>query len=212
MPVVTSTSAETTTRTAYDAVATLYAELTDGWLDTAPLERAVLAAFAELVDGRVADVGCGPGHLTGHLHSLGTPVYGVDVSPEMIAIARAAFPHLSFEVGSMTALGVADGSLGGILAHFSVIHTPPADVPAVLAEFHRALAPGGHLQFGFFGSDSGSDPTPFDHRVTTAYRWPADTLADLMRRNGFVEVGRLARQPRENERFLQSQLLVRKPA
>lgn len=205
------TSTEATTRTAYDSVATLYAELVDGWVASAPLERAFLAAFAELVDGPVADVGCGPGHLTGHLHSLGVDVHGVDVSPEMVALARAAFPHLSFAVGSMTALDVADGSLGGILAHFSTIHTPPAELAAVLAEFHRALAPGGHLNLGFFGSETGSEPTPFDHRVTTAYHWPADTLADLVCRNGFVEVARLARKPGERERFLQSQLLVVKP-
>nr|WP_240973214.1 class I SAM-dependent methyltransferase [Nonomuraea sp. FMUSA5-5] len=68
----------------------------------------MLTGFAELVraagPGPVADAGCGPGRLAAHLHGLGSPVSGVDLSPQMIAVARQAYPGLRFEVGSMTAL------------------------------------------------------------------------------------------------------------
>ncbi|MEU4746822.1 class I SAM-dependent methyltransferase, partial [Actinosynnema sp. NPDC023658] len=128
-------SALENTRAAYDAVAPLYAELFSNVLDALPLERALLAAFAELVrahaDGPVADVGCGPGHLTAHLDALGLSAFGVDVSPEMIALARRAHPDLRFDEGSMTDLDLADGVLGGILASYSVIHTPPPLLPEV---------------------------------------------------------------------------------
>ncbi|WP_202971025.1 methyltransferase domain-containing protein [Saccharothrix sp. ALI-22-I] len=56
------------------AIATLYAELVSDMLKTRPMERAMPAAFAELVQahnaGPVADIGCGPGHVTAHLHAL----------------------------------------------------------------------------------------------------------------------------------------------
>ncbi|MBE1467119.1 2-polyprenyl-3-methyl-5-hydroxy-6-metoxy-1,4-benzoquinol methylase [Kibdelosporangium phytohabitans] len=72
----------TGTRTAYDAVAPLYAELFSGVLATLPLERGLLAAFAELVPaGPVADIGCGPGHVTAHLHALGLTAFGIDCRP-----------------------------------------------------------------------------------------------------------------------------------
>ncbi|MFD4664838.1 MULTISPECIES: class I SAM-dependent methyltransferase [Streptomyces] len=45
----------------------------------------------------------------------------------------------------MTDLDLADGSLGGIIAWYSIVHTPPELLPVVFAEFHRVLAPGGHL-------------------------------------------------------------------
>lgn len=202
------------TRAAYDAVADLYAQLFGDMLATRPLERALLAAFAELVRtdnaGPVADIGCGPGHLTAHLHSLGLTAFGIDLSPAMIGLARSAHPDLRFDEGSMTALDLADGVLGGILASYSVIHTPPEQLPAVFTEFHRVLAPGGHLLLGFFGGD---DPLPqeFDHKVALAYRWSPDSLADLLRRAGFLEVARLRREPQEGERFHQAQLLARKP-
>ena len=52
----------------------------------------------------MADLGCGPGHLSAHLSSLGLAAFGVDLSPAMIELARAAHPELRFEVGSMDAL------------------------------------------------------------------------------------------------------------
>jgi hypothetical protein len=48
-------------------------------------------------------------------------------------------------------------------------------------------------------------------KVTCAYRWPPDSLAELLRQAGFVEVARLLREPRQDERFQQAQLLVRRP-
>jgi hypothetical protein len=50
--------------------------------------------------------------------------FGVDLSPEMIALARRTYPHLRFEVGSMLALDTPDASLGGVVANYSIIYVP----------------------------------------------------------------------------------------
>jgi SAM-dependent methyltransferase len=138
-----------TTRAAYDDVAVLYSDLFRDALDRMPLERALIAAFAELVlaadAGPVADLGCGPGQVTAHLHSLGLTAFGIDLSPTMIALARQEYPDLRFDEGSMTDLDLPDQALGGILAWYSIIHTPPEQLPTVLTEFHRVLAPGGYV-------------------------------------------------------------------
>lgn len=63
--------------------------------------------------GPVADVGCGPGYVTGHLHELGVDAFGIDLSPEMVAIARRDHPDLRLEVGTMTDLDLADESVAG---------------------------------------------------------------------------------------------------
>ncbi|MGW0844522.1 class I SAM-dependent methyltransferase [Streptomyces sp. NPDC002787] len=204
----------TVTSDAYDSVAVLYAELARDALDGQPLDRAVLAAFAELAGttpgaGPVAELGCGPGQTTAHLRDLGLDVYGVDLSPVMIGLARETYPDLRFEVGSMDALDLPDGELGGIVSWYSLIHTPPREVPAYFAEFQRVLAPGGHLLLGFFESE-GEPVTEFDHKVTPAFRWPVDELARVAGEAGFVEVGRMLREPGEGERFRQGRLLMRK--
>jgi ubiquinone/menaquinone biosynthesis C-methylase UbiE len=200
------------TADAYDAVAVLYAELFRDALDTLPLDRAVLAAFADSVravgSGPVAELGCGPGCVTAHLRDLGLDVFGVDLSPVMIDLAREAYPDLQFEVGSMDALDLADGQLQGIVSWYSVSHTPPQDVPSYLAEFRRVLAPGGTLLLAFFESE-GDPTTAFDHKVTTAYRWPIDGLAGLAGEAGFTEIGRMLREPHEGERFRRGHLLMR---
>ena len=138
----------------YDGVAELYAEKFSDSLSSFPLERGLLTAFAELakaVGGPVADLGCGPGYVTAHLNSLGLDAFGVDMSSGMLAQARARHPELRFELGSMAALDIADASMSGILSRYSIIHTAPDDVPAVLAEFHRILIPGGHAFISFLG-------------------------------------------------------------
>jgi ubiquinone/menaquinone biosynthesis C-methylase UbiE len=203
---------DTVTRAAYDAVADLYTDLFRNVLDTLPLERGLITAFAELVGagGKVADLGCGPGRMTDLLHRLGLDASGLDLSPAMIAHARADHPHLSFAEGSMTALDLPDDGLAGIVAWYSLIHMEPADVPPVLAEFHRVLAPGGHLLLAF-QSTYGDGPEPFDHKVTLAYRWPITAMADLAAQTGLTEVARLLRRPTETEHSPAGHILLRKP-
>jgi SAM-dependent methyltransferase len=145
------------TRTSYDTDASGYVEKVRGLLGERPYLRASLALFAELVHdaggGPVADVGCGPGYVTGHLNELGVDAFGIDISPEMIAIARRDYPDLRFEVGTMTGLDLADDSVAGVLAFWSVIHVPDHAVPGVFEQFRRVLRPGSPLLVGFHVGD-----------------------------------------------------------
>jgi ubiquinone/menaquinone biosynthesis C-methylase UbiE len=145
------------TRTSYDTVAASYAELTRHLLDETPVERAVLVLFADLVHaqggGLVADVGCGTGRITGHLRTLGVDAFGIDLSPGMIDVARRDHPGVRFDVGSMTDLALADASVAGLVAWYSLIHIPDAEISSVLAHFRRVLRPGGPLLLSFHVGD-----------------------------------------------------------
>jgi SAM-dependent methyltransferase len=145
------------TRTSYDTVAVSYADQLREALAAEPYLRAALALFADLVHaaggGPVADVGCGPGHITAHLHQLGVDAFGIDLSPVMIDVARRDHTGLRFEVGSMTDLDLADASVAGLLAFWSLIHVPDDAVHTVFGHFRRALRPGGPLLLGFHVGD-----------------------------------------------------------
>ena len=145
------------TRSSYDTDASGYAEKVRGLLDESPYLRASLALFAGLVHGsgggQVADIGCGPGYVTSHLHDAGLDVFGIDLSPEMIAIARRDYPHLRFEVGTMTDLDLPDDSVAGIVAFWSIIHVPDHAMPGVVEQFRRVLRPQGQLLVGFHVGD-----------------------------------------------------------
>ncbi|WP_240802124.1 class I SAM-dependent methyltransferase [Streptomyces sp. A1136] len=202
------------TRAAYDGVVELYASMFADRLETRPFARGMVAIFAELVRGtgnpRVADVGCGPGHVTAMLHDLGLDAFGLDLSPAMVEHARRAHPALSFHQARMEALPIEDRALGGVLSHYSMIHTPPGELPALLAEQVRVLAPGGLLLVSLFATD-GPEPVRFDHKVTPAYSWPADRFADLLTGAGLTTVARMLHDPASERGFLDGHFLARRP-
>ncbi|MCY0940801.1 class I SAM-dependent methyltransferase [Streptomyces antarcticus] len=202
------------TRAAYDGVVELYASLFADRLETRPFTRAMVGTFAELVratgNPRAADVGCGPGHMTAVLDGLGLDAFGLDLSPAMVGHARRAHPALRFDEARMEDLPVGDGALGGVLAHYSMIHTPPGELPALLAEQVRVLAPGGLLLVSFFAADA-PEPVRFDHRVTPAYSWPVDRFAGLLAGAGLDPFARLLHDPASERGFLDAHVLARRP-
>jgi SAM-dependent methyltransferase len=214
---VTEPAFLTSTRASYDAIATDTAEKWKDELAGQPLDRAVLAAFAELVltagGGPVADVGCGTGRVTGHLHGLGLDVFGIDLSPGMLAIARRDHPGLRFEVGSMTALDVPDAALAGLMAYYSTIHIPDELLPQVFAEFHRVLAPGGHALLAF---QVGDEPLrlseAWGHEISLVFhRRRPERVSALLADAGLPVHAHAVREASAGERTPHAYLLARKP-
>ncbi|WP_330184244.1 class I SAM-dependent methyltransferase [Nocardia sp. NBC_01503] len=200
------------TRESYDELAELYDTTFRQPIQENPFDRAMLDMFAAAVgdaeSGLVADLGCGPGRATRYLDELGLNVFGLDLSAEMIDRARAALPHLRFEIGSMEKLELADESLAGIVAWYSIIHTPPHRVPALLSEFARVIRPRGHALIAFQASDEARGIQEYDHKVAPSYRWAPDTLAATLEELGFTVTARLSRIALPDERTPQGCLLA----
>ena len=175
---------------AYSELAGLYIDLLGSVDVVHPDDLRLIEENLGRLTGPVLDLGCGPGHLTGFLASRCPDVTGIDLVPEFVAHARRTSPAARFEVRSLTDLDRPDGSVAGTLAWYSLIHLDPGQVDGVLAEIRRITAPGGALVVGFF---DGARCEPFEHRVITAHRWPADEVARRLARAGFAETGRLHR-------------------
>ncbi|MGW3233109.1 class I SAM-dependent DNA methyltransferase [Kitasatospora sp. NPDC001095] len=208
----------TETRAFYDAVATEYTDLFRDALDRMPMDRAMLALFADLVraerpDGKAAELGCGPGRMTGQLHRLGVDVHGIDLSPRMVELARETHPEVPFSVGSMFDLPFGDGELTGVVAWYSIIHTPAERLPEVFAEFARVLAPGGHLMLAFQVGDRPSrQERPFGHPVSLDFRrLRPERVEELAREAGLQVTSRTVREPEGDEPTPQAYVLARKP-
>lgn len=173
-------------RAAYGARAGEYTDLLGSIEDMHELDRQRIARWGAAVHGPVLDAGCGPGHWADFLHQHGIDISGVDLVPEFINTARRRFPEVQFRVASLRALDVADGSLGGVLAWYSLIHVAPAELPGVLAELRRVLKPQGRLLIGFFEGEPGK---VFDHAVHKAYYWSVDRMSRLLQDAGFAVLG-----------------------
>jgi len=170
---------------AYDERAAEYIAVGGQLSQMEPRDVAAIRSWRDGTEGALLDAGCGPGHWTAVLAENGREARGIDLSREFVASARRSHPGIPFETSSFHALSIADASLGGILAWYSLIHTPPTDVPAVLREFARALRPGGSLLLGFF---DGEPAESFSHAVTTAYYWSTEALGILLVDAGFEVV------------------------
>ncbi|GLW94883.1 class I SAM-dependent DNA methyltransferase [Actinokineospora globicatena] len=204
----------TEARDTYDLVADDYEVRLRGDLERRSFDRAMLAAFAELVDGQVADLGCGPGRITAHLDSLGLSAFGIDLSPGMVAVARRRYPDLRFTVGSMLALDLPDNSVAGAVAWYSIIHTDPSDLPVLFAELHRVVAPGGYLLVAFKDGDERRHlKHAYGHDLSLRVYWlPTARVSEMLGAVGFAEVARLVRAAEPPEASAQGYLIMRKPA
>lgn len=205
-------------RSTYDAVAESYAKLLPDASLEAPEDRGMIEAFATYVTAGearpVVDAGCGAGRMTRLLSSLGVDAAGIDVSAGMISVARRTHPELSFGVAGLAGLPYADMQLGGVFAWYSIIHSPPADLPPVFAEFYRVLAPGGYALLGFHAGDAHRHLThAYGHDVSMdAYLFRPDIIAGHLSGAGFIVIAQLTRPARSHEKTPQAILLAHRPS
>jgi SAM-dependent methyltransferase len=193
------------TRRAYDRSAELYVgsvgtEVRDGI--EATIDRSLLRAFAETVAsqgaGPVLDAGCGPGRVTRFLADHGLDPIGIDLSTEMVTQARRAHPDLRFEPGELADLPLDPASMLGVVAWYSIIHTPPDRIDAIAAEFARVIRPGGPVLLGFqagSGERVGRTIPVGDGVEIVNYRHDPDHIAAELGDVGLVVEARCLRQP-----------------
>lgn len=162
---------------AYDARATEYIEIAGSIAQMDAADRDLIEAWRDRSQGPILDAGCGPGLWTEFLHGGHRDVVGVDIASQFLIAARTRSPHLVFEQASLRDLPFEDASFGGILAWYSLIHTPPAELPLFLGELARVLEPGGSLLIGYF---EGPPREQFPHAVAPAYFWSAAVLSELL--------------------------------
>ena len=93
----------------------------------------------DLHGARILDAGCGVGGLSAALAERGASVVGIDISPNLLEVARdrtpaALLPLIRFEAGDM--LDASWGAFDYVVAMDSLIHYAPADIASALANLH----------------------------------------------------------------------------
>ena len=134
-------------RDAYSAVADDYEAAFAHDLERLPVDTAVLDdAIERSPEHRlVLDVGCGPGQVGAYIAARGVRVVGVDLAPEMLAVAHRRTPLLPVAVADMRSLPLRSRSCGGVVSYYSVQHVVRSELPIVLRELGRVLVDGGVL-------------------------------------------------------------------
>ncbi len=118
-----------------------------------PTHRQFIEKFLGLLkpNGHLLDAACGAGLYDGTLVEAGHAVLGIDQSGGMLAQAREHYPADQYPGLTYTKMGLQDmdfsAEFDGIICMDAFEHIPPEDIPLILANFHKALKPGGALYF-----------------------------------------------------------------
>ena len=128
-------------RRGYDACSQAYHESRK---TRAPTELRGL--LNRLDDGdSILDVGCGAGIPIAWSLAKRHRVTGVDVSREMVALARRNVPAGNFICADVTSIGFNPASFAAVVAICSIFHLPREGQPALFRRIHSWLRPGGYL-------------------------------------------------------------------
>jgi SAM-dependent methyltransferase len=144
-----------------------------GELDDKPRDRELLEEFASSASDPVLDIGCGPGQVGAFVRERGRWVIGLDLSPEMVRLAKGRLDAAL--VADMRLLPLATDQIGGLVAFYSLIHLRRSELETALREFRRVLRPGGHV---LFTAHEGNDEVELDRFLEEPVRFGA-TLFEL---------------------------------
>ncbi len=113
-------------------------------------KRRLLELLDGMEEGKVLEVGCGPGVMTSDILNLAHEFWGVDSSPQMIEECVGQYgadPRAHFEVMNAEALRFTSGSFDAVMC-IGVIDRVPRPERAI-AEMARVLKPNGRLLISF---------------------------------------------------------------
>jgi SAM-dependent methyltransferase len=66
-----------------------------------PVESTIISRHRDQLSGRILELGCGAGRLTGYLIDIAEVVHGIDLMPEMVQYCRRTYPGGTFSVGDL---------------------------------------------------------------------------------------------------------------
>ena len=187
----------------YDRVAEHYATEYFRELERKPFDCELLDRLAERVKGKgtVCELGCGPGQVARYLKDRGVDIRGLDLSDEMVNVARRLNPDIPFSQGDMLALDFTDSSIAALVLFYSIIHIKREDVVRAFQEMRRVLIPGGSVFVSFHRGDGElhrdewfGQPVSIDFRLFQPHE-----MAGYLEVAGFQNIVTVEREPYEFE-------------
>lgn len=202
----------------YTRLAEEYANHIADELRHKPLDQKLLNHFADELKGRgpICDLGCGPGHVARYLRDRGADVFGIDLSPGMIAQARSLNPEIIFREGNMLDLDLSGGTLAGIAAFYAIVNLPEESLPLAFQEMARVLQSGGVLLLAFhIGDESIGENELWGHKISMDFRlFLPSEIRPLLEQAGLMVEEIIERDPYPDVEYpsRRAYVVARKPA
>lgn len=155
--------------------------------DLRPAEVIFLVRYRDALGGRVLEIGCGAGRLTGYLAEFASSLHAFDISATLVAYCRERYPSVSVEVGDMTDLSQFEtSSFDVVVAGFNVLDYVSDEVRrSILREIGRLLTDGGLLIMSSHNRSHAADRhTPVSRAL--ADRRPSELARRLVQLPGWL--------------------------
>jgi len=137
-------------RQGHDALATSYQAFFSAV--TALATNPLLDAVRLHPGTRLLDVATGPGALAAEAASRGARPVGIDLSPQMVELARQLYPAINFHEADVEHLPFPDDTFDAVVCAFGLGHFPRPEV--AVTESVRTLLPGGRIAFSWWDDPS----------------------------------------------------------
>lgn len=192
----------------YDKIAQAYTkEFFEDKIDIKHLDR-----FLSLLPGgaKILDVGCGPGQFTKYFLKKGFVAEGIDLSSEMLKIARKMVPKGVFKIMDMRKLKYPNKSFDGLCVAYSFYHIPSKQATGVLKGCNRVLKPNGIIILMLQkGKGEGIMPEPFNPKEKMFFKYyQKGEIKNLLKKSGFKTIYEAERKPRSGLELKQIKLFL----
>lgn len=190
----------------YDKTAKNYADKFIDELSHKHLDRILLNSFASenRDNGKLIDLGCGPGQTTKYLSDCGLKdILGIDISSKMVTVAKSINPSLNFETADILSLKYSDRVFGSAIAFYSIVHFDYLQVKTAFKEIKRVLTDNGQFLFSFHIGDNVVHLDDFlDHQVNIDfYYFETNKIIDLLTEIGFEIIDIIERKPYKDAEY-----------
>ena len=188
----------------YDSVAQEYKKRYETYGDQNHMQSFLDKFISFLKKGAVVlDIGSGAGFDSKYLVDKGLKVTGIDLSDEMLKVAREIVPEAVFMKMDMGSLDFPQESFDGVWASASLVHVPRRDIKKVILEIKRVLKPQGIVYLSLkqgmgekFVVNKGKGNLEGARRFFSYYQ--KEEVVKLIEGNGYKLIGYGVNKNREN--------------
>ncbi|SHK74186.1 class I SAM-dependent methyltransferase [Desulforamulus aeronauticus] len=165
------------------------------------LYKEKLGSFCRLLKSgsKILDLGCGPGNVAKYLFesNQGFTVVGIDLSEEMIKLARQNVPHDSvmFKVGDIRELEMEENKYDAVVASFCIVHLDNDETINLLKKVVQMLKKNGMLYLSCMeGKKSGFETTSFSNGGYIYFNYYSEEFLGQILQESGLKILQLLRQ------------------
>ncbi len=162
-------------------------------------------------NAKILDVGCGVGVDAGFMESERFKVIRIDLSKEMLNIAKQKFSQIDFRQQDIRKLDFPSESFDGILVSCSLIHIPKKDVSVLVEKFYKITKKDCAIYIALQGEKSNEIfvDVPFkpDEKLFLNII-SFDEIKNLLVKNGFSIVKKYERESKSRKELNYTKLYI----